>query len=252
MRTSLAEEFYKFNHQKNLLFGILTLLILMAYSSISSNVGPASVSFGFGAVQWIPIILIAVGSAFFAMEYNNNTIIMLLYKNSNKLKIYLAKFLVVFLYGVLLAAIAILFTFILKIILVGNKYRWLADYTGHESLLDSLTLHIVGTIIYSFFIVALSFMLIMLIKVNAAVIGIGLALGFLGASISTALMKTFSTLLAVIKWNPLNMIFVTQQLANRSYANLSQLNGWQIIVGTIGYGLVFATLGYVLFKHRRI
>lgn len=252
MRNSLAEEFYKFNHQKNLLLGILTLGILMLYSGISSNVGPAAISLGFGAVQWIPIILIAVGSAFFAMEYNNNTIIMLLYKNSSKLKIYLAKFLIIFLYGVLLAVVAILFTFMLKIILVGNQYQWLADYAGHNSILESLMLHILGMVIYSFFIVALSFMLIMLVKINAAVIGIGLAIGFLGASISTALLKTFPTLTAVIKWNPLNMIFVTQQLANRSYANLSQLNEWQIILGTVGYGLVFAALGYVLFKHRRI
>lgn len=64
MRNSLTEEFYKFNHQKVLLYGILTLLFLMIYGGVSSDVTQASLVFGFGAVQWIPIILIAVGSAF--------------------------------------------------------------------------------------------------------------------------------------------------------------------------------------------
>lgn len=251
MRNSLTEEFYKFNHQKVLLYGILTLLFLMIYGGVSSDVTQTSIVFGFGAVQWIPVILIAVGSAFFAMEYSNNTIIMLLYKSSSKLKIYVSKFLVIFLYGVLLTIIATFFTFVLKTVLVGSKYNWLTDFDGRGPLLNILMLNMVGAVIYSFFIVALSFMLIMLVKVNAAVIGIGLALGFLGASISSALMKTFPGLAAVIRWNPLNMIFVTQQLANKSYADISNLGGLQIICGTIIYGLIFAMVGYVLFKHRR-
>ncbi|EGF47177.1 hypothetical protein AAULR_26031 [Lacticaseibacillus rhamnosus MTCC 5462] len=45
-------------------------------------------------------MIIAIGSSFFEMEYRNNTILMLLYKNSSKLKIYIAKFLTIFLYGV--------------------------------------------------------------------------------------------------------------------------------------------------------
>ncbi|MFS8161287.1 ABC transporter permease [Lacticaseibacillus rhamnosus] len=100
MRNNLAEEFYKFYHQKTFFYGILTLLFLMFYGGMSSNVNQATIAFGFGAIQWIPIIIIAIGSSFFEMEYRNNTILMLLYKNSSKLKIYIAKFLTIFLYGV--------------------------------------------------------------------------------------------------------------------------------------------------------
>ncbi|MBM6439409.1 ABC transporter permease [Lacticaseibacillus rhamnosus] len=252
MRNNLAEEFYKFYHQKTFFYGILTLLFLMFYGGITSNVNQATIAFGFGAIQWIPIIIIAIGSSFFEMEYRNNTILMLLYKNSSKLKIYIAKFLTIFLYGVFLTIVAALFTIILKLILTGDQYHWLADFNKNGSLLTTFMLNMAGTLIYSFFVEALSFMLIMLIKVNTAVIGIGLAIGFFGASISVALTKTFTTLIGVVKWNPLNMIFVTQQLSNASYINLSQLDNLQIIGGTILYGLIFAFLGYGLFKRRRI
>ncbi|MFT8661498.1 ABC transporter permease, partial [Liquorilactobacillus ghanensis] len=168
------------------------------------------------------------------------------------LKIYVAKLLIIFLYGVLLAIIAILFTFILKFVLLGNKYSWLTTYLGRGTLLHILILNMVGTIVYSTFIVTLSFMLIMLVRVNVAVIGIGLAIGFLGSSISVALMKSFSSLVGILKWNPLNMIFVMQQLSNSSYAHISNLSTVQIVLATILYGSIFAEVGFVLFKHRRV
>lgn len=252
MKNSWLKELYKFEHQKTLLYGILILFLLMIYGVITSKVDKKLLIFGFGAVQWVPIILIAVGSAFFEMEYNNNTIVILLYKTTSKLKIYIFKFLVVFLYGILLTGLATIFTLLLKIIFVGNKYSWTSYLSGRGPLIRLLALNMTGTIIYAFFIVSLSFMLIMLTRINAVVIGTGLAMGFLGASISVALMKSFANLVSILKWNPLNMIFITQQLANNSYAKVSNLSSFQIIEGNLLYGIIFATLGYILFRYRRV
>lgn len=248
MKSSLTEEFYKFQHQKTPLYGIIALLILMIYGGVG-KVDQQIVAMGFGLGQWITIILITIGSAFFAMEYNNHTITTLLYKNSNKLKIYLSKFLIVFLYAIILVIIGALFTFILKTILVGNKFGWTDMYTGSTSLLMALVWTMVGTVVYSLFITTLSFLLIMLLKVNVAVVGVGLGLGFLGVSLSAMLMDAFPQLINLLKWNPLSMLLVSSQLLDQDkYMHASHLTNIQIVSANCIYSLLFLLIGYWLFK----
>lgn len=252
MRISLKMEFYKFWHQKTGFYGLLTLLGLMGYSAVTTKVGPTQLVFEFGAVQWIIIILIAVGSAFLAMEYQNHTMTLLVYKQANHRVIYAAKLMTILLYGVLLTGVATLVTFILKALLVGNRYSWLTTQVDHRPLVSVLLMNVVGTLVYACFVVTLACLLVMLIRVNAVVIGIGLAIGFLGAGISVDLMKALSSWVTILRWGPLNMIFVTQQLANSPYARVSHLSNTAIIGGTLVYAILFAWLGYWLFKHRRV
>ncbi|MCG0637846.1 ABC transporter permease [Lactiplantibacillus plantarum] len=64
MQTNIMMELYKFWHQKTPYYGALALLGLMSYSAMTTKVSALQLVFEFGAVQWIVIILIAVGSAF--------------------------------------------------------------------------------------------------------------------------------------------------------------------------------------------
>lgn len=249
MITSLRAELFKFSHQKSVAAGILVLILLMTYSVLTTKTNTTQVIFEFGAVQWIPIIMITIGSTFWAMEYQNRTILILLYKNTSRWQIYLAKLVIVWLYSIVLTLIATLLTIVFKSFLVRTP--WSALIINHLTQLDLLMGNVIGTLIYALFIVTLSFMLIMLLKLNAAVIGVGLALGFLGAGISVALMKTFTSLIPILRWNPLNMIFVTQQLANPPYAAVSHLSSLEIIGGNLIYAAIFIFLGYALFKNRR-
>ncbi|WP_304057495.1 ABC transporter permease [Levilactobacillus namurensis] len=252
MRTSIAMESYKFWHQKASLYGILVLLGLMSYSAITTKVGPKQWIFEFGATQWIVIILLAVGSSFWSMEYQNHTITLLLYKQVNRRIIYGAKLVVILLYGVALTCIATLVTFILKFLMVGQRYDWLTTQINQRPLITELLLNVCGTLIYACFIVTLASLLIMLIRINAAVIGIGLAIGFLGAGISVALMAALTPWSGILKWGPLNMIFITQQLSNPSYTQISHLTNPAIMGGTLAYAALFTWLGYLLFKHRHV
>lgn len=112
MKTNLKQESFKFIHQNSTILGIVILILLMTYSALTSRINKTQIIFEFGAIQWIPIILIAISSAFFLIEYKNNTILMLLYKNSNKFKIYISKFLILWLYSLFLSIVATLYTFI--------------------------------------------------------------------------------------------------------------------------------------------
>ncbi|WEV39696.1 ABC transporter permease [Lactobacillus sp. ESL0681] len=251
MIDSFKNESYKFSHQKTPVYGLIALIMVMLYSAIVAKITKNTLIIGFGAIEWLPIILIATGSTFFSMEYSNNTIMLLMYKGSKKFEIYIAKFLVIFLYGLWLTSFAVVTTFLLKFILVNNKYSWLAIDQGRP-LVTNLLLNMLGSVIYSFFIVAFSFMLIMLVKNNAIVICSDLVIGFLGASVSTALLKLFPVAVNVLKWNSLNMIFISQQLARGAYTQISKLTNQQLVLGTFGYGVIFLLLGYLLFKHQKV
>jgi ABC-2 type transport system permease protein len=253
MKNSLSEEYFKFKHQNIPLYSIVILLLLLIYTGVSTTkVSSKLIAMGFGTIQWVPIIIIAVGSAFFAMEYNNNTILIMLYKSSNRFKIYMAKFGVMALFETVLVVIGTLFTFVLKMVLTGNEYRWSAIFMGHSTLLTALLLNMFGTILYCLFMVALSFALIMWIKINAAVIGIGLAIGFMGSSISASLMEGAPGLIGITKWNPLNFIFICNQLSMPKFIHYSHLTNGQLILGTVVYTLLFMFIGYRLFKKRRV
>lgn len=251
MKNALKQEIYKFTHAKIAFYGLLTLLLTTVYSALTARITKSALIYGFGSLEWIPIIIIAIGSAFFALEYSNNTIVMMLYKNTNKSKIYFAKFFVVFLFSIVLAAFAILLTLGLSFLLAPGQYHWLADFNGHK-LLTELLLNMLGAIAYCFFSVGLSFMLIMIFKVNAVVICVGIVLAFFGASFSVALMQAFPSVNGLLKWNPLNMIFISQQLTKTSLIAKSHLTNPQLLSATLVYGLVFGAIGYYLFKHRRI
>ncbi|WP_125567114.1 ABC transporter permease [Companilactobacillus insicii] len=250
MITNLREELFKFSHQKSVVAGIIILILLMIYSALTTKTDATQVIFEFGAVQWIPIIIIAVGSTFFAMEYQNRTIVILVYKHTKRWQIYFSKLMIVWLYSIVLTIITTILTIIIKSLFIDTP--WSTLITNHQTQLTLLIGNIIGTLIYALFIVALSFMLIMIMKVNAVVIGIGLSLGFLGAGISVALMKSFTSLIPILRWNPLNMIFITQQLANPPYAAISHLSLIEIVGGNLIYTIIFIILGYNLFKKRRI
>lgn len=82
--------------------------------------------------------------------------------------------------------------------------------------------------------------------------GIGLVIIFMGADFSSLIMSALPHLAAIIKWNPLNMVFVINQLANSSYEKFSDLSLLQIITGNLIYAVIFIVIGDLLFKSRRV
>ena len=121
MPISFKQEIYKFRHENIALYGLIILIVTMIYNFFTNPITRQSLGYGFGANEWIPLIVITVASAIFSMEYKNNTIIMLEYKTSSKFQIYFSKFLVVLVYSFLLTVIAFLLTLILSMFF--NKDR---------------------------------------------------------------------------------------------------------------------------------
>ena len=251
MNTNFKREIYKFSHENIALYGLIVLIVTMTYNFFTKPITRQSLSYGFGTIEWIPLIVITVASAVFSMEYKNNTIIMLEYRTSSKYQIYFAKFWVVLIYSFFLTIIAFLLTLILSMFFNAARYDWLVNKNGNN-LLNDLLINLAGALIYSFFSIGLSFMLIMLVKNNAVVVCFGIVLAFFGASFSRGLMQSFPNFIGTIKWNFLNMIFISQQLSNPSLSLKSNLSSVELIIANIVYGIIFVVWGYYLFKHRRV
>ena len=60
------------------------LALFMLETAISGPIKPRIIAQGFGLGQWVILIMITISPTFLALEYKNNTIITLFYKNSNK------------------------------------------------------------------------------------------------------------------------------------------------------------------------
>lgn len=252
MKNSLKQEMFKFIHQRIPLYGGVALLVLMFYTAVSrSAISRITMVQGFGDGQWISIIMITIASTFIAMEYQNNTITTLFYKSSNTSTIYFAKLLVILIYGLLLIVLGTMLTFIFKAVLIGNQFSWMDSY-HQRSLLIDFFLTQAGSFVYMLFIISLAFFLIVWIKTNAAVVGIGLAVGFLGSALSSFVMSALPGLISILKWNPLNMIHILVQLTSANDIKFSHLSNAELIIGNLAYVAAFSILGSIIFKNRHV
>lgn len=240
MKRQITQEWFKIKQQKLLIYSIGALVVLMIYSFLTIKSPQRLVSTGYGATQWIIIIITAVASYFLAMEYNNRTILMMFYKSSNKLLLYFSKFINVVLFGLLLIFVGILLSTVINLFQQINP------------LSQQFLLNLVGTFIYLIYMVSLSFLLYSLTKRNVITITVCMLVGFFGAPLSNALTTSQPILKGIIRWNPLNMIYVTNQISDKQFMQFSSLSIIQLIIGTIIYSIIFFWIGYYLFKKRAI
>lgn len=241
--SKLKNEFRKFIKQNLGTWGFLILIVLMVYFAITTNNIKMAFQYGFGSTQWVTIIIMMIAGSFMDMEYTNGTMLSLFYKQDHKLTIYINKLLVINVYSVLLVSFSLILTFILG-------YLFGVSFSVNQ--INNLLINFFGTLIYSFFMASLSLLLLSIFKSNIAVVGSGLFLGFLGTTISGFIMQLLPYFHNILKWNPLNMIYIISQINNPKFKYISGLSSFDLIIGNIIYSLIFLYLGYILFKNRRI
>lgn len=252
MKITLSHELYKMAHQRSSWLAFIILFGLMIYSAIPiAYINKNLVAQGFGAGQWVIIIMIALSANLVAMEFRNNTMTTLLYKSPNRQSVFFAKLITLIIYSFLLLLASFLFALIIKLLFVNDKFSWELIYHQH-SLITDLVINLAGVALYLMFSITLSLMLISMIKSNAVVIVIGLFVGFLGAPISAFLMNALPGLKHILAWNPFNMINIIAQLANPSIHQVSALTNGGLIAGNLIYTLIFLLIGLWTFTKRNL
>ncbi|MDF7683015.1 ABC transporter permease [Lactobacillus sp. ESL0679] len=253
MIINIKQEFYKQRHKRIIWFipVILLILMIMALCTLGYGESKRLLMTCYDAPDWIMFILVIIGSTMFSMEFQNNAILTILYKASKKLDVYLSKYIVVIIYDCFLHVLAIIFTIGLKSITMGTTITWTTIYEYHQpiwlNMLNTMLIDLLTTML----IISLVFLLSCLITSNAIVITTSFLVIFLGQAVSANLLN-LGKFVNVLKWNPLNMVSLTRQYYNFAmYYSTTHLENVQIILGTLGYLLIFFILGYMIFRKRK-
>lgn len=252
MKITFSHELYKMVHQSSSWIALIVLFGLMMYTATpSAYITKNLIAQGFGAGQWIIIIMIALSANFVAMELRNNTMATLLYKSPSRQTVFLSKLMVLILYSLILLIVGFIFALIIKLLFVGGRFSWQTIY-HQRPLIDDLLMNLVGVEVYLLFTITLSLLLISLFKSSAIVIVIGLFIGFLGANISGVIGQAFPTIKNVLAWNPLNMINIITQLSNTRMIKVTSLTNGELVAGNLFYALIFLFAGVWAFRKSRL
>ncbi|MCP8856944.1 ABC transporter permease [Latilactobacillus fuchuensis] len=254
MADSLYQEYYKFFHKKMVWYApiLLVPLMLLAWLLFKFEFSRYLVISSFLAGPWIEMLLVVIGAGIFSMEFQEGTILTLLYKASNKRDIYFSKFLVIFCYDVILHVIAFGLTIGLSLIIFPGQVDWFTVYQYQQPLIVNLILTLLVGLVASLLTIALLFFFSSLSKNNSLAVVISFVLIFMGQGLSDNLLNKYETFDFIIKWNPLNMLNLQNQYTTYVvYHELTQLSNLQIIGGALCYTLVFLEFGYLIFSHRK-
>lgn len=143
MISEIRQELYKLNHRRLpwlIIFPMVILMIVigLAMGRTYSNLLAMTC---YDSSTVILLILVIVGSTIFSMEFQNGTIISLMYRSLSRSAVFLAKVIVLLMYNVILHIVAILVTVLLNIVpIINNPISWTAIYKyGQPLWLNMLT-----------------------------------------------------------------------------------------------------------------
>lgn len=200
----------------------------------------------------IMLLLVIVGSTIFSMEFQNHTIILLMYHARSRSAVFMAKLAALLMYNVLLHLIAMLITVLLNIVpIINNPVSWTAIYKYQRPLVVNMLTTSGIDLVTSSMIISLICLTSCLINSNTLVIAINSLIIFMGSGLSSNLLLANVGPSKVIRWNPFNMLNLTNQYYNyATYHATSLLSNEQLLLGTLCYTLLFSGIAYWLFQRK--
>lgn len=239
MYTELKQELYKLGHRKLPWWIISFLILFMIFMGLAMgrDYSKLLVMTCYDSSQAIMLILVVVGSTIFSMEFQNKTILMVMYRASNKGAVYLAKFITIFIYNVFLHLVAMLVTIFFNTVpILVNPVAWSTTYKYQQSLFINMIATTGVDIVTSTLIISLICLTSCLINSDTIVIVVNALIIFMGSTLSVNLLNANIGPIKLIRWNPLNMLNLTTQYYNyATYHLTSMLSSTQLLIGTLCY-----------------
>ncbi|EEU30517.1 hypothetical protein HMPREF0501_00895 [Limosilactobacillus coleohominis 101-4-CHN] len=254
MNSEIRQELYKLRHRRLPWLVIIPLVILMIIIGLAMGHTYSNLlvmtCYDSSTIIWL--LLVIVGSTIFSMEFQNGTIIPLMYHSSSRSAVFFAKVLVLLMYNVFLHMIAMAITILLNIVpLINNPISWTAIYQYHQPLWLNMLVTTGVDLITSSMIISLICLTSCLINSNMTVIALNTLIIFMGSGLSSNLQLAQVGSRNLIRWNPFNMLNLTNQYYNyAAYHPASLLSNGQLFWGTFIYTIIFVLLGYGCFQRK--
>lgn len=253
MTYEIRQELFKLRHKKISWISTLILLLLMVMTGYSIGYEESKVCLMtcYNSSYWIIFILVIVGATTFSMEFQNNTILTLLYKSSGKFKVYLSKFVVLSLYNIFLHAMAIIFTFLFSVSIFKSNITFSTIYKYGQPIWKNMVNTMMVDLLTTTLVLSIVFILSCIINNNAVVITASLLVIFMGENVSTDLLRIHK-FVDVMKWNPFSMLDLTNQYYNYvGYIGITHLTNLEMMMGAFIYIIIFLIVGYLIFRRKR-
>lgn len=256
MKKAIWREIYKLNHRKSTWWSIAVMAVFMIVIGMmmGRSYGRLLVMSTFDAGQIIMLILVVIGSIMFTDEFQNNTILPLIYRAPSKTVVFFAKYLTLLIYNVFLHLIAIGLTMLFNISsLICNPVSLTKVYQYHQPLVVNMLLTALIDIILTAMMIGVICTIACLFKSSLVSIATNAIIVLVGGGFSANFMEVGGGFAKIMRWNPLNMTYLTPQYYNyASYHGVSMLSTNQLMMGTIVYMIIFAWLGWLTFSKKRI
>lgn len=251
----LRQELFKLGHRRLpwWIIILLPLFMLIIGVGMRSSYNRLLVMSCFSSSDIIMLILVIVGSTIFSMEFQNKTILPLLYHSPNRTAVFAAKFLTLLIYNIFLHLVAVVLTILSTLTpLLSHPVVWTAVFEHHQPLWINLLACTGVDVVQSTLIISLICLASCLINSNTWVIMVNAVIIFMGKGFSTNLIMAKVSLAKIIRWNPFNMLNLTLQYYNYgSYHPTSMLSNGQLLWGTLAYALIFTLCAYWAFAKKK-
>lgn len=258
MITLVKQETFKLLHKKSTYAVSATLLIIMTiYAVLTKNYpkywGAPQGQFAgmFTGATWIVFFMIAACSSIIAMEFQYGTIKELLYRKYYRGQILVSKWITMLLYSIYFYVLAFVWSLLLKVVLFNDKFQLSDTYQSGHSVIEAQWLGIIGTFLTVWLVLSLVLLLANIFKSTAAAISIGI-IGYFALSIISNVMFLLMQKWEWLKWNPLNMMNLPQQLLSDSVHKMTLLSTPEMVCGSLVYTAIFMAISYVVFKRRSV
>ncbi len=255
MKELFYEEFYKLQHKRStwytpfVLFGAM---LAVGFISRHSSTPEWYILAAFAGTQWVVIIMIVACATTTSMEYEYGTIKHLVIADRGKVQIFLSKFLLIMAYDAYLHSLAFIFTFPVKWLVYGTKYPFTEVYDYGETLFHLLVTECLVDFLGSVIIIGMILLLSCAAKSAAVAIAIGITVTFIGEGVSNMIIRGAGKEFPIIRWNPFNMLNMTNEWGNPGYYDTTLLTMKQLVIGNLSYSLLFILVAFLAFTRKRI
>lgn len=255
MIQTLHQELYKLFHRRLSWFIIVILLAFMTFIGVAMRHAYSKllVMTCFDSSDAIMLILVIVGSTIFSTEFQDKTILTLLYRSKSRAAVFGAKFAALVIYDAFLHLLAILITLLFNYLMLLHPVSLTAVYQYQQPLWVNMLATTGVDMITSGLIISLICLTSCLINSNTWVILVNAVIIFMGSDFSASLTNANVGPAHIIRWNPMNMLNLTTQYYNyASYHPTSMLTNNQLLLATLAYIALFIFCGYWAFTKKRL
>ncbi len=258
MTSLINQELFKLAKKRSTVAVILIIIGLMTIFAIISKINPNQLSpmslftGAFSGLTWAVIALIAAASSTVAMEFEYGTVKELLYRKYSRGKVIVSKWIGLVLYSGFLFILVFAYSLVLKLLLFHNSFELFKKYSGDSHNLLTMTFFdYLAEFLSLWLILSLVFLIANLFKTAAAAVSIGI-IGYFAVALIQSLMGLMIHHWHWLKWNPLNMMNISQQVLNPEVKDVTLLSIPELVIGNLVYIAIFLYAGYLIFKNRNV